>query len=66
MTTPTEALSLALTCPWTGCGCRIWPPEQMDEHLALHDLKFMVYSGDLKKLQYAMGRLRDLPWSQDG
>jgi uncharacterized OB-fold protein len=40
------------------CGTKIYPPKQMEAHLDRHQLKDMFLEGELKKLQYSMGRMR--------
>jgi hypothetical protein len=40
------------------CGTKIYPAQQMEAHLDRHVLKDMFLEGELKKLQYAMGRMR--------
>jgi hypothetical protein len=40
------------------CGTKIYPAQHMEAHLDRHVLKDMFLEGELKKLQYAMGRMR--------
>ncbi len=40
------------------CGTKIYPANQIDAHLDRHQLKDMFLEGELKKLQYSMGRMR--------
>jgi hypothetical protein len=40
------------------CGTKIYPAQHMEAHLDRHALKDMYLEGELKKLQYAMGRMR--------
>jgi hypothetical protein len=40
------------------CGTKIYPVQHMEAHLDRHVLKDMYLEGELKKLQYAMGRMR--------
>ena len=40
------------------CGTKIYPASLMDAHLDRHQVKDMYLEGELKKLQYAMGRMR--------
>ncbi len=40
------------------CGTKIYPAQQMEAHLDRHVIKDMFLEGELKKLQYSMGRMR--------
>jgi hypothetical protein len=40
------------------CGTKIYPAQQIEAHLDRHVVKDMFLDGELKKLQYAMGRMR--------
>ena len=40
------------------CGTKIYPTELLEPHLDRHLLKDLFLEGELKKLQYAMGRMR--------
>jgi predicted nucleic-acid-binding Zn-ribbon protein len=40
------------------CGARMFPAELLEAHLDRHQIKDMFLEGELKKLQYAMGRMR--------
>jgi uncharacterized OB-fold protein len=40
------------------CGTKIYPPEQLEPHLDRHQLKDLYLEGELKKLQFAMARMR--------
>jgi hypothetical protein len=40
------------------CGTKIYPAEQLDAHMDRHQLKDLYLEGELKRLQYAMGRMR--------
>ncbi|HEY7166838.1 MAG TPA: hypothetical protein VIB79_19895 [Candidatus Binatia bacterium] len=40
------------------CGTKIYPAELLEPHLDRHQLKDLFLEGELKKLQYAMGRMR--------
>jgi len=40
------------------CGTKIYPASQMEAHLDRHQVKDMFLEGELKKLQYSMGRMR--------
>lgn len=40
------------------CGTKIYPAASLDAHLDRHQLKDLYLEGELKRLQYAMGRMR--------
>jgi hypothetical protein len=40
------------------CGTKIYPAEHLDAHMDRHQLKDLYLEGELKRLQYAMGRMR--------
>ena len=40
------------------CGTKIYPAQQMEAHLDRHVIKDMFLEGELKNLQYSMGRMR--------
>ncbi len=40
------------------CGTKIYPVELLDAHLDRHQVKDLYLEGELKRLQYAMGRMR--------
>ena len=40
------------------CGTKIYPANQIEAHLDRHQVKDMFLEGELKKLQYSMGRMR--------
>jgi hypothetical protein len=40
------------------CGTKIYPAGQMEAHLDRHVIKDMYLEGELKKLQYSLGRMR--------
>jgi hypothetical protein len=40
------------------CGTKIYPAAQLDAHMDRHQLKDLYLEGELKRLQYAMGRMR--------
>ena len=40
------------------CGTKIYPAELLEPHLDRHQIKDLFLEGELKKLQYAMGRMR--------
>ena len=40
------------------CGTKIYPAELLEPHLDRHQLKDLYLEGELKKLQFAMGRMR--------
>ena len=40
------------------CGTKIYPAEQLEPHLDRHQLKDLYLEGELKKLQFAMARMR--------
>jgi hypothetical protein len=40
------------------CGTKIYPAEQLEPHLDRHQLKDLYLEGELKRLQFAMGRMR--------
>ena len=40
------------------CGAKMFPPELLEAHMDRHQLKDMYLQGELKKLQYAMNRMR--------
>lgn len=40
------------------CGTKIYPIELLDAHMDRHQVKDLYLEGELKRLQYAMGRMR--------
>jgi hypothetical protein len=40
------------------CGTKIYPAEHLEAHLDRHQLKDLYLEGELKKLQFAMARMR--------
>jgi hypothetical protein len=40
------------------CGAKMYPTELLEAHLDRHQLKDLYIEGELRKLQYAMGRMR--------
>lgn len=40
------------------CSAKIYPAELLDAHLDRHQVKDLYLEGELKRLQYAMGRMR--------
>ncbi len=40
------------------CGAKMYPAELLDAHMDRHQLKDLYLEGELKKLQYAMARMR--------
>ena len=40
------------------CGARMFPVELLEAHMDRHELKDMYLQGELKKLQFAMNRMR--------
>jgi hypothetical protein len=40
------------------CGAKMYPAELLDAHMDRHQLKDLFLEGELRKLQYAMGRMR--------
>ncbi|MBI1994995.1 MAG: hypothetical protein HYU31_13120 [Deltaproteobacteria bacterium] len=40
------------------CGTKIYPASLLEAHLDRHQLKDLYLEGELKKLQYSMGRMR--------
>jgi len=40
------------------CGAKMYPAELLDAHMDRHQLKDLYLEGELRKLQYAMGRMR--------
>lgn len=40
------------------CGAKMFPAELLEAHMDRHELKDMYLQGELKKLQYAMNRMR--------
>jgi hypothetical protein len=40
------------------CGTKIHPAHLLEAHLDRHQLKDLYLEGELKRLQYAMGRMR--------
>ena len=40
------------------CGTKIYPAEHLEPHLDRHQLKDLYLEGVLKKLQFAMARMR--------
>jgi hypothetical protein len=40
------------------CGSKIYPAQMLESHLDRHQIKDLYLEGELKRLQYAMGRMR--------
>jgi len=40
------------------CSAKIYPAELLEAHLDRHQVKDLYLEGELKRLQYAMGRMR--------
>ena len=40
------------------CGIKIYPAELLEPHLDRHQIKDLYLEGELKRLQFAMGRMR--------
>ena len=40
------------------CGAKMFPAELLEAHMDRHELKDMYLQSELKKLQYAMNRMR--------
>jgi len=40
------------------CGAKMFPAELLEAHMDRHQLKDMFLESELKKLQYAMNRMR--------
>ena len=40
------------------CGARMFPAELLEAHMDRHELKDMYLQSELKKLQFAMNRMR--------
>jgi hypothetical protein len=40
------------------CGAKMFPVELLEAHMDRHELKDMFLDSELKKLQYAMNRMR--------
>jgi len=40
------------------CATKIYPPQLLEAHLDRHQIKDLFLEGELKRLQYAMGRMR--------
>jgi hypothetical protein len=40
------------------CGSKIYPAELLEPHLDRHQIKDLYIEGELKRLQFAMGRMR--------
>ena len=40
------------------CGAKMYPVELLEAHMDRHQLKDLYLEGELKRLQYAMGRMR--------
>ena len=40
------------------CGTKIYPAEMLEPHLDRHQIKDLYLEGELRRLQYAMGRMR--------
>jgi ribosomal protein L34E len=40
------------------CGAKMFPVELLEAHMDRHELKDMYIQSELKKLQYAMNRMR--------
>lgn len=57
MNTVAEALALSVQCSW--CGARMWPAAQLELHMAVHELKQMVYVSQLKVVQKMFRRMRE-------
>lgn len=46
----------AAVCP--RCGTKIYPATLLEAHMDRHQLKDLYLEGELRRLQYAMGRMR--------
>ena len=44
-----EPLAVFVTCHW--CGTRMWPAEQLEAHILRHELRRLVYLGELADVQ---------------
>ena len=40
------------------CATKIYPASSLEAHMDRHQLKDLYLEGELKKLQYSMGRMR--------
>lgn len=40
------------------CGTKLYPADQLEAHLDRHQLKDLYLEGELRRLQYAMARMR--------
>jgi hypothetical protein len=40
------------------CSAKIYPAHLLSDHMDRHQLKDLYLEGELKRLQYAMGRMR--------
>jgi hypothetical protein len=40
------------------CSAKIYPAQLLTDHMDRHQLKDLYLEGELKRLQYAMGRMR--------
>jgi len=40
------------------CGTKIYPADLLEPHLDRHQVKDLYLEGELKRLQFAMGRMR--------
>ena len=40
------------------CSAKIYPVELLEAHMDRHQVKDLYLEGELKRLQYAMGRMR--------
>jgi hypothetical protein len=40
------------------CNAKIYPAQLLSDHMDRHQLKDLYLEGELKRLQYAMGRMR--------
>jgi len=52
----TNALAQSSTC--SICGTRMWPAEQLKAHVLRHQLRDLVYAGELAKVQKTFRSMR--------
>lgn len=52
-----EALAAAVTCKY--CGARMWPAEQLKLHVAMHELRNMVYRSNVATLKKTFKAMRN-------
>ena len=51
----------AAECPH--CGCKIFPPKDINIHIAIHAVAQLLYEGRRKDLENYFSRMRNLKWT---